>query len=310
MEHRRNFPAEAAYVTGIALLAFGTALMTVANLGLSMVVAPAYLLHLKLSEIWPAITFGRAEYIVQVLLLVGLCVALRKFRPYFLFSFFSAIFYGAILDLFLLLPFPPLALPGRIAFYLLGILSLLVVFALPTSWVYDLGLKAGTEQGQRPGAQVQAVQTREDIHTLILANAPATVSPEGLIPCPLARLRDSEQSNRRIHYSSGRRSSRTFQGFDDYRVLPRDPGALDRLWQLLWGGTYNNGYFLKPLEDGTYICVYLDDCAFLFGEPEELYTGVLRGVDAPEEARMLHAMEAAGYDLDTSFILDMARFVP
>ena len=76
MEHRRNFPAEAAYVTGIALLAFGTALMTVANLGLSMVVAPAYLLHLKLSEIWPAITFGRAEYIVQVLLLVGLCVAL------------------------------------------------------------------------------------------------------------------------------------------------------------------------------------------------------------------------------------------
>ena len=198
-------------------------------------------------------------------------------------------------------------LPGRIAFYLLAILSILAVFALPTSWVYDLGLKAGTEQGQRPGAQVQAVQTREDIHTLILANAPATVSPEGLIPCPLARLRDSEQSNRRIHYSSGRRSSRTFQGFDDYRVLPRDPGALDRLWQLLWGGTYNSGYYLKPLEDGTYLCVYLDDCAFLFGEPEELYTGRLRSVDAPEEARMLHAMEAEGYDVDTMFILDMYR---
>jgi len=198
-------------------------------------------------------------------------------------------------------------LPGRIAFYLLGTLSLLVMFALPTSWVYDLGLKAGTEQGQRPGAQVQAVQTREDIHTLILANAPATVSPEGLIPCPLARLRDSEQSNRRIHYSSGRRSSRTFQGFDDYRILPRDPGALDRLWQLLWGGTYNNGYFLKPLEDGTYLCIYLDDCAFLFGEPEELYTGRLRSVDAPEEARMLYDMEAEGYDVDTMFILDMYR---
>ena len=198
-------------------------------------------------------------------------------------------------------------LPGRIAFYLLAILSLLVVFALPTSWVYDLGLKAGTEQGQRPGASVQTLQTAGDIFTFIQAGQPATVSPEGLIPCPLARLRDSEQSNRRIHYSSGRRSSRTFQGFDDYRVLPRDPGALDRLWQLLWGGTYNSGYYLKPLEDGTYLCVYLDDCAFLFGEPEELYTGKLRSVDAPEEARMLHAMEAAGYDLDTSFILDMYR---
>ena len=65
--------------------------------------------------------------------------------------------------------------------------------------------------------------------------------------------------------------------------------------------------FQALLEDGTYLCLYLDDCAFLFGEPEELYTGVLRSTDAPEEARMLHAMEAAGYDLDTSFILDMYR---
>ena len=198
-------------------------------------------------------------------------------------------------------------LPGRIAFYLLAILSILVVLALPTSWVYDLGLKAGTEQGQRPGASVQTLQTASDIFTFIQAGQPATVSPEGLIPCPLARLRDSEQSNRRIHYSSGRRSSRTFQGFDDYRVLPRDPGVLDRLWQLLWGGTYNSGYYLKPLEDGTYLCLYLDDCAFQFGAPEELYTGRLRSVDAPEEARMLSDMEAEGYDVDTMFILDMYR---
>lgn len=198
-------------------------------------------------------------------------------------------------------------LPGRIAFYLLGILSLLAVFALPTSWVYDLGLNAGTEQGQRPGAQVQTVQTREDIHTLILANAPATVSPEGLIPCPLARLRDESLSKAKQRYRTSSRSSRKFQGFDNYRTLPQDPSLLEQLWQLMWSGFYNSGYYLKPLEDGTYICVYLDDCAFLFGEPEQLYTGVLRSTDAPEEARMLHAMEAAGYDLDTSFILDMYR---
>lgn len=198
-------------------------------------------------------------------------------------------------------------LPGRIAFYLLAILSLLVVFALPTSWVYDLGLKAGTEQGQRPGAQVQAVQTREDIHTLILANAPATVSPEGLIPCPLARLRDESLSKAKQRYRTSSRSSRKFQGFDNYRTLPQDPSLLEQLWQLMWSGFYNSGYYLKPLEDGTYICIYLDDCAFLFGEPEELYTGRLRSVDAPEEARMLYDMEAEGYDVDTMFILDMYR---
>lgn len=198
-------------------------------------------------------------------------------------------------------------LPGRIAFYLLALLSILVVLALPTSWVYDLGLKAGTEQGQRPSAEVRTLRTAGDFFTFIQAGEPATVSPEGLIPCPLARLRDGEQSNRRIHYSAGRRSSRTFQGFDDYRVLPLDPGALDRLRQLLLGNIYNSGYYLKPLEDGTYLCIYLDDCAFLLGEPEQLYTGRLRSVDAPEEARMLSAMEAEGYDVDTIFILDMYR---
>lgn len=198
-------------------------------------------------------------------------------------------------------------LPGRIAFYLLAILSLLVVFALPTSWVYDLGLKAGTEQGQRPGASVQTLQTAGDIFTFIQAGQPATVSPEGLIPCPLARLRDESLSKAKQRYRTSSRSSRKFQGFDNYRTLPQDPSLLEQLWQLMWSGFYNSGYYLKPLEDGTYICVYLDDCAFLFGEPEALYTGRLRSVDAPEEARMLYDMEAEGYDVDTMFILDMYR---
>ena len=198
-------------------------------------------------------------------------------------------------------------LPGRIAFYLLAILSLLVVFALPTSWVYDLGLKAGTEQGQRPGAGVQTIRTDADISAFIQAGEPATVSPEGLIPCPLARLRDESLSKAKQRYRTSSRSSRKFQGFDNFRTLPQDPSLLEQLWQLMWSGFYNSGYYLKPLEDGTYICVYLDDCAFLFGEPEALYTGRLRSVDAPEEARMLYDMEAEGYDVDTMFILDMYR---
>ena len=39
-------------------------MMTKANFGVSMVVAPAYLLHLKLSQYWNFITFGVAEYSV------------------------------------------------------------------------------------------------------------------------------------------------------------------------------------------------------------------------------------------------------
>ena len=47
MKTKQNCPTELAYVLGLVILAFGTALMERANFGMSMVVAPAYLLHLK-----------------------------------------------------------------------------------------------------------------------------------------------------------------------------------------------------------------------------------------------------------------------
>jgi uncharacterized membrane protein YczE len=97
------FYQELAYVIAILLLAFGASCMTTAGLGLSMVVAPAYLVHLKLSQFWPVITFGVAEYIVQALLLVGLCLVLRRFHLSFLGSFLTALFYGWALDRFLAL---------------------------------------------------------------------------------------------------------------------------------------------------------------------------------------------------------------
>ena len=80
----RTFYSELAYLAGIVLLALGTSCASAASFGLSMVVAPAYLIHLKLSPTWPGITFGVAEYIVQAVLLLVLSLALRRFRPYYL----------------------------------------------------------------------------------------------------------------------------------------------------------------------------------------------------------------------------------
>ena len=45
MKGKRTFYTEVAYILGIVVLAAGNALMEKANLGMSMVVAPAYLLH-------------------------------------------------------------------------------------------------------------------------------------------------------------------------------------------------------------------------------------------------------------------------
>mgnify|MGYP003445693350 CR=1 FL=1 len=65
-----TFYTESAYIVGLIMLAFGTALMTRGGYGMSMVVAPAYILHLKLSEIWPFFTFGVAEYLLQAVIIL------------------------------------------------------------------------------------------------------------------------------------------------------------------------------------------------------------------------------------------------
>lgn len=128
-----KFYSELAYLAGILALAFGTSCMTTADLGLSMVVAPAYLVHLKLSQVWPVITFGVAEYIVQAILLGAMVLLLRRFRPYFLLSFLTALLYGRVLDGCLLLwaNVPPLSMSLRILLFAAG----LVLCALGVSFV-------------------------------------------------------------------------------------------------------------------------------------------------------------------------------
>ena len=59
---------ETAYALGIALVALGVAFMEKADFGVSMVVAPAYLVYLKLSQVWDFFTFGMAEYLLQAVL--------------------------------------------------------------------------------------------------------------------------------------------------------------------------------------------------------------------------------------------------
>lgn len=84
---KKTLHSETAYLLGILALTFGTALMEKADFGVSMVVAPAYLVYLKVSEILPAFTFGMAEYSLQALLIIVLSLIMKGFRKKYLFSF-------------------------------------------------------------------------------------------------------------------------------------------------------------------------------------------------------------------------------
>lgn len=124
MSRKRVLYSECAYALGIIALAIGTAFMEKADLGMSMVVAPAYLIHLKISQYLDWFTFGMAEYCLQAVLLVLTGIILRKWKPSYLFSFCTALIYGFVLDLCIRLV-SSLTLSttaGRIGVYGLGML--------------------------------------------------------------------------------------------------------------------------------------------------------------------------------------------
>ncbi len=95
---KRVFYTEVSYVLALIIMAFAAAFTEKANFGMSMVVAPAYILHLKVSEVLPWFSFGVAEYVFQGVLLLLTVALMRQFKRSYLFSFVTAVVYGTLLD--------------------------------------------------------------------------------------------------------------------------------------------------------------------------------------------------------------------
>ena len=141
-------PSELAYVFGILLIALGNSMIEKANFGMSMVVAPAYLLHLKLIDTLSFFSFGMACYVVEGILLIVLAVILRRFKLSFVLSFVTAVIYGFVIDgcVAVLAPIAAEALWVRIIFFALGVplVTMGVAFMFNTYFApeaYDLFVK-------------------------------------------------------------------------------------------------------------------------------------------------------------------------
>ena len=126
------FYTELSYLLGIITLALGASLMVKADLGISVVVAPTYLIHLKLSQTWSFVTFGVAEYIVQAFLLILLTLLVRRFHWCYLCSFATALCYGFFLDTILaaFALFSITHIGMKILFFILGLLVCAVGISL------------------------------------------------------------------------------------------------------------------------------------------------------------------------------------
>ena len=120
--NKRVFYTELSYLLGIVIMAFGAAFTELAGFGMSMVVAPTYIVHLIVSETLPWFTFGVAEYCVQALLILLTAAVMRRFKLSYLFSFVTAILYGLCLDgaILLLAALPAEAFALRILWFAIG----------------------------------------------------------------------------------------------------------------------------------------------------------------------------------------------
>lgn len=125
---KRVFYAEFAYLLGVALLAFGTALVERGDLGMSMAVAPAYVLHLKVSQTLPFFTFGIAEYVLQAIVMIVMLILIRKWKHTFLMTAVTTLLYGFLLDLSigLVALLPHMEFWARLGVYTVG---MLLIFA-------------------------------------------------------------------------------------------------------------------------------------------------------------------------------------
>lgn len=113
--------SEVAYLFGIVLLAIGNSLCAFGDLGMSMVVAPAYVLHLALVDVLPWFSFGMAEYTIQALVIITLVIMTRRVKARFFLSFCTTLIYGQVLDACMgVVGLLPSLLFLRIAAYVMG----------------------------------------------------------------------------------------------------------------------------------------------------------------------------------------------
>ena len=91
---RLTLYSEAVYLVALLMLSLSVALLTAADFGVSMIVAPAYLISKKVGFL----TFGQSEYVIQGILFVVFCLCMRKVKAVYFASFATGLIYGAVLD--------------------------------------------------------------------------------------------------------------------------------------------------------------------------------------------------------------------
>jgi hypothetical protein len=94
---------ELSWVLGVLFVALGVALCKKADLGVSMIAAPAFIIYEKIGTHFSGLSIGMTEYLVQGVLLILMCTVVQRVNWRYLLCFAVAVIYGYALDLWLLI---------------------------------------------------------------------------------------------------------------------------------------------------------------------------------------------------------------
>ena len=163
---------EIAWLCGIILCSLGVCLSTRSGLGVSMIVAPAYNIYLKVSQTLPWFTLGMAQYMFQGILIVVTTIVVRRFKLKYLLCFLTAVIHGIAVDLWRLLLGSSVAetLPMKIFFCASGAVATALAIALMLRTylpqeVYELFVK---EVADKFSFSVNKLKWAFDISSMVL----------------------------------------------------------------------------------------------------------------------------------------------
>ncbi len=99
-----NKGGELYWLLGLLFVSLGVALCAKANLGVSMIAAPAFIIHEAIDGIAPAFfTIGVVEYLVQAFFALLLCAVVLKVKISYALTIVVGVIYGYVLDMWLLI---------------------------------------------------------------------------------------------------------------------------------------------------------------------------------------------------------------
>ena len=96
-----NKSSELLWIFGIVFIALGVTICSKADLGVSMVAAPTFILSEFVSKFIPFFNVGVTEYVLQGFMLIILCIIVSKFNWRYLLAFAVAVLYGYTLNFFI-----------------------------------------------------------------------------------------------------------------------------------------------------------------------------------------------------------------